>query len=346
MLHIALLILKILGILLLVLLGLLAAVLLLVLFVPVRYRLNADFHGKPVAKLEVGWLSGALRASLSYDEAAVLRIQALWHCFVRKQLWPSEEPEPETADDISDGEPVSEVFFLDSGDAPEEVLPGEDKDIEDGLEEGPAGEESGEHSAGEPAEMAGNDFEEGMDMPLEEILEPEETGDEPEETSFKPSITERIVRIFHAVIDFLKKGKENVTGIFCRTKKKAAEAGQRIDRVLAFLKDEGNQRAMVFLLSRAGKLIRHVLPGKIRGHIRYGFDDPYQTGQVLTFISPFYGLYAKTLAIEPVFDEKVIEGEIFVRGRVRAAAFVGAGLRILLNKDSRRFLKKLIRLFR
>ena len=53
MLHIALLILKILGILFLVLLGLLAVVLLLVLFVPVRYRLNADFHGKPIAKLEI-----------------------------------------------------------------------------------------------------------------------------------------------------------------------------------------------------------------------------------------------------------------------------------------------------
>ncbi len=103
---------------------------------------------------------------------------------------------------------------------------------------------------------------------------------------------------------------------------------------------------MAFLLSRAGKLIRHVLPGKIRGHIRYGFEDPYQTGQVLTLISPFYGLYAKTLVIEPVFDEKVIEGEIFIRGRIRAAVFAGAGLRILLNKDSRRFLKKLIRLFR
>ena len=58
MLHIALLILKILGILFLVLLGLLAVVLLLVLFVPVRYRLNADFHGKPIAKLEIGWLLG------------------------------------------------------------------------------------------------------------------------------------------------------------------------------------------------------------------------------------------------------------------------------------------------
>ena len=172
MLHIALLILKILGILFLVLLGLLAVVLLLVLFVPVRYRLNADFHGKPIAKLEIGWLLGALRASISYEETAVLRIQALWHCFVRKQLWPLEETGPEEFDDISDEEPVSEVFHIRSGDALEETLSGEG--AEDVWKKDSAGEAFEVGPEGEPD---GDDFEESMDLPLEAFLE-EETAKE------------------------------------------------------------------------------------------------------------------------------------------------------------------------
>ena len=374
MLHIALLILKILGILFLVLLGLLAVVLLLVLFVPVRYRLNADFHGKPIAKLEIGWLLGALRASISYEETAVLRIQALWHCFVRKQLWPLEETGPEEFDDISDEEPVSEVFHIRSGDALEETLSGEG--AEDVWKKDSAGEAFEVGPEGEPD---GDDFEESMDLPLEAFLEEEtakeESSDdmllqaqETELSGIQRDREDQAVhilfpkeeegagetasqqsdpgRIFRAAADVLLKGKEKAAEFFRHTQEKAKDARHKINKILAFFKDEGNQRAMAFLLSRAGKLIRHVLPGKIRGHIRYGFEDPYQTGQVLTLISPFYGLYAKTLVIEPVFDEKVIEGEIFIRGRVRAAVLAGAGLRILLNKDSRRFLKKLIRLFR
>ena len=55
MIHILLMILKIIGIILLVILGLLLFVLLVVLFVPVRYKLEGAWHGKPEGVLRAGW---------------------------------------------------------------------------------------------------------------------------------------------------------------------------------------------------------------------------------------------------------------------------------------------------
>ena len=47
MIHILLMILKVIGVILLVILGLILAAVLLILFVPVRYRADVSFEGKP-----------------------------------------------------------------------------------------------------------------------------------------------------------------------------------------------------------------------------------------------------------------------------------------------------------
>ena len=68
MLHLLLLILKILGILLLVILGIILAVLLLVLFVPLRYKADVEFDGKPRGNVLVSWLLRLITVRVSYDE--------------------------------------------------------------------------------------------------------------------------------------------------------------------------------------------------------------------------------------------------------------------------------------
>ena len=58
---------------------------------------------------------------------------------------------------------------------------------------------------------------------------------------------------------------------------------------MAIFSDEANQRTFRLLKRQVWALCRHVLPGKAAGRVRFGFEDPYITGQVLTYISPFYG---------------------------------------------------------
>ena len=71
MLQLILLILKIIGIVLLCLLGLFLLVLCLVLFVPVRYRIQAEWTTEPenrVVQAKITWLLHSISATFSYKE--------------------------------------------------------------------------------------------------------------------------------------------------------------------------------------------------------------------------------------------------------------------------------------
>lgn len=78
MVHILLLILKIIGIILLIIAGLLLLAVITVLFVPVRYRILADYHGHFKGKLHVGWLFNLLRINMSYDKECDIMVKALF----------------------------------------------------------------------------------------------------------------------------------------------------------------------------------------------------------------------------------------------------------------------------
>ena len=76
MLHVLLLILKITGIVIACILGLVIVVA-AVLFVPVRYKTDADYHGKFKAHAKLSWL-GILRVIVSYDEELAIKAKALF----------------------------------------------------------------------------------------------------------------------------------------------------------------------------------------------------------------------------------------------------------------------------
>ena len=77
MLHVLLLILKITGIVIACILCLVILVVTAVLFVPVRYKVNADYHDRFKAQAKVSWL-GILRLMISYDEELDIKAKAFF----------------------------------------------------------------------------------------------------------------------------------------------------------------------------------------------------------------------------------------------------------------------------
>lgn len=112
------------------------------------------------------------------------------------------------------------------------------------------------------------------------------------------------------------------------------------DRVTGFLEDEENKQTFRLLWRQLKALIRHILPTDLRGKVRFGFDDPYTTGQVLTYISPFYSLYGKKFRVIPVFEEPVMEGEGWLKGRIRFGTVLILGIRVLLDQNFRKLLRQ------
>ncbi len=364
MLHILLLLLKVLGIFLLVVFGIFLLLALLVLFTPVRYRGNVSFHGEAKGTVFVSWLFCILRIRLVLDESLKLSVKVLWHKLFEEVLWSKEEDEKKElfGDDGSQKDlPGTEVFPESSSEGGrfgeeifEEGLSGGEsfgKEIfEEGFSGGESfGEEISEEGFGEVlpdfeeeelemvhmAELSGGERKEeqepGAESGLEEnsvpkkILGPEEKRSRKE----KPALGERLCRLCKKIKEFILGGRSSLKKV-----------RKKYEGVMAFIGDEENQKTFRLLTKQIKKLFKCILPGNVKGRIRFGFEDPYDTGKVLTIISPFYGLYARTLAVEPVFGEKALEGELKIKGKIRAASLLSVGLRLFMNKNFRRLLKR------
>lgn len=309
MLHILLLLLKILGILLLVILGILLFLVLVVLFVPVRYRGNVSFHGEPRGNVLVSWLLHVLTARLMMDESLKLCVKVLWFKLFEETLWSKEEDEG-PKEDLS----VEELF--------REEVPEEDFG-----EEEPQMVHMAEVSGGEPEPDAEPEYE------TEPEPEPKRSGrpEEEQEQGLEPEQSPEpgLCRLWKKIKAFISGGQASFK-----------KARKKYETFTAFVEDEENQKTFRLLVRQTKKLFKCILPRKVEGRIRFGFEDPYYTGKILTIISPFYGLYAKTLAVEPVFEEKALEGELKIKGRIRVASILFVGLRVFMNKNFRRLLKK------
>ena len=117
-----------------------------------------------------------------------------------------------------------------------------------------------------------------------------------------------------------------------------------IEKLLAYLNSESFANCRQVLTKEGMAIMRHILPYKIRGTVRFGTDDPAKTGIILGLISVFYPSLPGNLTIEPEFTESCLEADLFLKGRIVLFVLAVHGVRILLCKDVRKligcFLKK------
>ena len=126
-------------------------------------------------------------------------------------------------------------------------------------------------------------------------------------------------------------------------KKGAVNLAEKKEKLTAFMQDEENQKLLHLLWRQAGGVFRHIRPRKLRLYLRFGFEDPYWTGKVLGYASMFYAYYHKNVELVPEFEQEVLEGNLYAKGRVRAGTLMAKGARLLLDKGFRNMLKKVLR---
>lgn len=304
MLATGLLILKIIGMILLGILGLILALILVVLLVPIRYRAQASYYGEGKLDASVSWLLHIISCHVAYDGELDMGIRIFGFRVGRKRSAKGGD-EDGIAEEPSRADP--EDGQADGGQraqaptTPVDTTEEQQKQLETEILEELEAERQEERRAGqEQREKQASD-----------------TGKKP---GRKPRV--KMPFSFQGICDKLK------------------EIGQQKDRAEAFLKDGENQRTFRLLWKQARALLRHILPTKLRGKVRFGFDDPYTTGQVLTYISPFYGLYGKKFQVIPVFEEAVLEGEGWLRGRIRIGTVLVLGIRVVFDKNFRQLLRQ------
>lgn len=136
-------------------------------------------------------------------------------------------------------------------------------------------------------------------------------------------------------------GEGDKTGKPDKTEKAGADDKiELIKKYIDLLNEDSTKAAFEVCKVRIGKLIKAVLPRKIRINVTYGLNDPYVTAVIMSVYNVFYTYIGEGLNICPVYYEKTIEADGYIKGRIIAAPVLWQAIRVLLDKDCRKFLKR------
>lgn len=332
-------ILKILGIILLVLLVIVFSV----LFVPVRYRLEGEKSSpgwsEANGKVKVSWLLHLLHLRIQYQEK-----ELDWECYLfgvplkkagaavrewkkkRRKKKVQEQKERRKKAVQQKNEPEKRTAAKKKGQ--EKPLQIEEKTRTAAKEQKSTEKQTNPEKSKTTAPEAKKT----------EIETAERKQQEKEKVSDKLSrFWNRCKKIVGSILEFPGKLKKKLTNI------RLTFRGfyDKIKQWRTLWNEESTLAALHFLTEKGRKLIRHVLPRKIRGSITFGCEDPALTGQILGAVAIAYPLYGKGVAVYPRFEEKILEGQLQMKGRIVVACLLWQAWKIYRNPDVRKTLEKI-----
>lgn len=332
-------ILKILGIILLVLLVIVFSV----LFVPVRYRLEGEKTSpgwsEANGKVKVSWVLHLIHLRIQYQEK-----ELDWECYLfgvplkkagaavrewkkkRRKKKVQEQKERRKKAVQQKNEPEKRTAAKKKGQ--EKPLQIEEKTRTATKEQKSTEKQTNPEKSKTAAPEAKKT----------EIETAERKQQEKEKVSDKLSrFWNRCKKIVGSILEFPGKLKKKLTNI------RLTFRGfyDKIKRWRTLWNEDSTLAALHFLTEKGRKLIRHVLPRKIRGSITFGCEDPALTGQILGAVAIAYPLYGKGVAVYPRFEEKILEGQLQMKGRIVVACLLWQAWKIYRNPDVRKTLKKI-----
>lgn len=340
MLHILLTIIKIPFILLAVVLLLLLLIMLLVSFVPLRYRAAVKKGEGLYASGTVTWLLHFISVRFEYaDKQTGLQVKLAGFPLIggktkkkRQKKLPEEEEAVQDAEfPETDSETAQEpeiVKELEEVSEEPEVLEDEEEASEDG-----------DVTPTEP-EVSENIFtpeEDGSGSAAQDAHSRRETDDTENRSG-------RSGNIFGKIISKLKDVIQKIRDIFSNISRTAADIKSKLDYYRRLWYDEHTQSAWRHLKKEVCCLLRHYRPRKANGHLRFGFEDPALTGELLGVLCILQALSGNNLIAEADFEQKVFEGDFTLKGHIRVCHFLRAALALVFDKHCRITFKRIRKL--
>lgn len=355
MLHILLLILKIIGIILGILLGVLLICCCLALFVPVRYQLEAkrkQEEGSPPVEMQVKitWLLHLVNIRLHYATKLQLRARIfLFTVFSLPQKQKAKKKKRRRK-----GSEKSSKAAKEKKDIQKEI---KNDDLEKEHVEEPVKEEQHakepireEQHAKEPIREeqptkepireerhVKESIKEGQHVKENRIEEDgikdqnnntdENSGKVKKKFSFKELVA-KICRFFQniwytiiGICDKIKKIREN------------------IEYYLDVLQSDAFLKSYALCKKELGRILSYIKPRKVQADLMIGMGDPAATAKILSYYGMLYPIIGGNVNIVPDFDEKRIEGNVLIKGKLKLFTFLRAAFHIYFSKDIKRLLK-------
>ncbi len=310
MMHILLLLLKILGWILATILGLIVLLIFIALFIPVRYQVSGECKGTLDSLKGVicfTWLLHLVKGNIIYKNGKMV-----WAVRI---AWKKIKTVPEE---------LSETSHLDL--APEqETRP---KEKQDNKTDSPQIKDN----EGVYKKNSNNENQTSIRNTLPKAPLPKK------HKNFFSKLSELYLRIINAIKTFILRMKK-IYNKFKYTIHRFYDSIKSLldktDKVLAFLKDETHQSAFHAVILELKRIFRFLKPKKLIINAHFGLEDPSTTGHVLAIISMIYPFLGKHTNIQPDFDQKVLEGNVFITGKIRFVYIFISLFNLLKNKNFR-----------
>ncbi|MGI6007824.1 MAG: DUF2953 domain-containing protein [Ruminococcus sp.] len=191
-------------------------------------------------------------------------------------------------------------------------------------------------------EEEGEDEENLQDPVMEDLLLREQEKGE-KDSSPKNEIPQKPLSFFGRIREIIRKAVGIPASILRRIKKLQLTLQRFCDKISQwrkFLKDEDTKKAFQCLKVNGGGLLRHVMPRKVKGYVRFGFEDPAMTGQTLGAVSLILPLYKTGFQVIPVFDEKILEGNFLLKGRIFGCMVLKAVWNVYRSQPVKKTIRK------
>lgn len=333
-------ILKGIGWILLGILGLILLTVLTVLLVPIRYRADGVWKEEKYIRGRVTWLLHLLSLRVTYEKELLLEVRVAGFLIYPKKERSGKKKKAASGADAEEGTSAAGVELPDeiddtevSGSAAAEV-----NDVE--PQSADSNDESAARSDGEAS--ATKDAAPGASETQSQEAEASKAQKTGSPDADKTQAADSDTVFDQSTGSFFEK----LSGKFSKIADRLRGMQQKTDQLkqqTAYYKriwDQPQTRQAIRVgFYELGEIIRYVLPRKLEVFGIVGTGDPASTGQILAIQGMLYPWHKGNIRLEPDFEEKHIEGELHLKGRIRLGTLGICGLRILLNKNVRRLIR-------
>lgn len=297
---------------LLFLLALIVLILLTVLLVPIRYDLKLKYKESFWCSLSLSWLLKIVKFEVNYDKELSTGLKIFGIACSKNKRIPDEEDEPDEEDfEEEDNESYEKYFEIEDKNKYEEA----DKESLSAQEY-----EDGDSSKRFDKRTEENSIVKDIDEDGENIKK---------EKKFSEKKRKKKKQSFPG---FIKNEYEKI-------KSKVKVLSEKKERLNKLFNNKSLRRGISKTWQAVLKLLKLFRTRELSGKIIFGFEDPYTTGQVLSYAALFYSWYKDRIEIIPVFDKEIVDIDIRAKGGVRLMLLVIIATGLWFDKDFKRLYK-------
>lgn len=318
MLSVVLAIFKFIGITILILSAVFLLVICLILFVPIRYRAIGFYKDTYRIQVKMNWLLHSASLVLSYEKDSPFQMKLrIFGIPIYDNLRPRKNK-------LKKRKKISGKSLQPDFEAAEELSSYKAKDS-------PRGEEIPEISA--------SSLQEESNSTSARYTEKEEKVPKMQKNNRQLKILQNIKNFFAEVIGFFQNIKYTFYKI-CATIKRRKD---NITYYVELLQKDSIKAAFLACKKQLLRIFKNLKPQKFQVNLHIGMEDPAAMGDILGVWGMLYPIHEGHIDICPDFEQSVLEGDFYCKGRVTVCIYLWTVMIILFDKNMRYLRKCLVR---